>query len=297
MLDDRSYMRTPSFGGRRSATVTILIVNVMVFVLQCILYGYPPSDYVGRFHHPDWLALSWAGLERGYVWQLLTFQFMHAGILHLIFNCWAIYVFGREVEEALGLRKFLVLYLGAGVVGGLLQALAGAVWPRFAGPTVGASAGALGLLAAFATLFPERPLIFLLFFFIPISMRAKFLLLFSALIAIFGLLFPVGNMADAAHLGGMFTGIVFIRYASGWEWRWPRLRLRRQRPPLVKVISGRPAGWASAKAAADPPLEPEEYLSKEVDPILDKISAHGIQSLTARERRVLELAREKMGRR
>lgn len=291
-------MRDPAFGKRRSATVTILIANVVAFVLECVIYGYPPANNLGRLHHPDLFALSWSGLAHGYVWQLFTFQFMHAGLLHLFFNGWAIYVFGRELEETLGVKRFLILYFGAGVVGGLFQALAGSFWPRFAGPTVGASAGALGLLAAFATLFPERPLMFLLFFVVPISMRAKFLLLFSGLLAIFGLVFPVGNMADAAHLGGMLSGIAFIRYASGWEWRWPRLRApRRQKAPLIRVVSGSPPGWARAKNASQSTLGPEEYLSQEVDPILDKISAHGIQSLTPRERRILEAAREKMGRR
>ena len=302
MLGDRSYMRGPSFGARRSATVTIVIVNVVAFILECVLYGYPP-----RFANPDWLALSWRGLEHGYVWQLLTFQFMHGGILHLFFNCWAIYVFGRELEETLGVKRFLILYFSAGVIGGLCQSLTGVLaehfgsthWIlRFAAPTVGASAGALGLLAAFATLFPERPLMFLLFFIIPVSMRAKFLLLFSALLSVFGLIFPVSNMADAAHLGGMLTGILFIRYAAAWDWRWPRLRRKQsRRQPMVRVISGGGGGWSSNRNPGVEDLPPEEFLSKEVDPILDKISAQGIQSLTPRERRILEAAREKMARR
>ncbi len=305
MLEDRHYMRRSPFESQWSATVWLLIANVVAFIGECVIYGYPPGS---RIPSGDWLALSWTGLTHGYVWQLLTFQFMHAGMLHLVFNCWAIYVFGREVESAIGVKRFLVLYLASGAAGGLVQAVAGGLalqyghsaWAlRFAAPTVGASAGALGLLAAFAMLYPERPLMLLLFFVIPINMRAKFLLLFSALLAGFGIVFPSGNLADAAHLGGMLTGVFFVRYALHWHWHWPQLRRGpRPRPRrLVRVNSAGSAGWGRSKPHDFEDLPPEEFLSKEVDPILDKISAHGIQSLTARERRILEAAREKMGKR
>lgn len=299
-------MRRSPFDTRRSATMMILLVNVAAFVFECVRYGvhYPPQFFRG-----DYLALSWDGLRHGYLWQLITFQFLHAGLLHLIFNCWAIYIFGREIEEALGVKRFLALYFSSGVIGGLFQALAGGLaahygttaWAlRFAAPTVGASAGALGLLAGFAMLYPERPLMLLLFLVIPLSMRAKFLLLFSGLLALFGLVFQNGNTADAAHIGGMLTGIVFIRYAMHWDWRWPNLRRTGKGPPrgMVKVGALPSGSWGRGQAARSrEELGPEEFVSREVDPILDKISAHGIQSLTDRERRILEAARQKMGKR
>jgi membrane associated rhomboid family serine protease len=305
MLEDRNYMRQPPFATRRSATLTLLIANAVAFVLECFLYGFPP-----HFPPNDLLALSWNGLRHGFVWQLLTFQFLHGGLWHLFFNCWAIFVFGRPVEEALGAKRFWILYLTSGVMGGLTQALAGGLaehfgasrWAlHFLAPTVGASAGAFGLLAAYATLFPERPLTLLLFFVLPVSMRAKFLLLFSGLLALFGILFPIDNMADAAHLGGLLTGIAFIRYVSHWSWsfRWPRWgrKPRRASREFVPVSSTASGIWNKSRASAASDLPAEEFLSKEVDPILDKISAHGIQSLTENERRILEAARQKMGRR
>jgi membrane associated rhomboid family serine protease len=248
----------------------------------------------------DYFALSAAGLGHGFAWQLVTYQFMHGGWLHLLLNCWAIYIFGREVEETLGWKSFLTLYFTSGVIGGLFQALAGVLLGGiFAAPVVGASAGAFGLVAAFAVLYPERPLMLLLFFIIPVNMRAKFLLLFSALLTLFGLIFHLDNIAHAAHLGGMITGIVFVRYAIYWHWQWPRLRQPRLQPlrPLVKAPHRLSAQWGQSNARVEEDLPPEEFLSKEVDPILDKISAHGIQSLTERERRILETAREKMARR
>ncbi len=293
MLEDRYYMRRPAFRPFWSATTVLLAVNVVAFILQNVLYTY------SRVPINDYFALSVAGLRHGYVWQLLTYQFMHGGWLHLLLNCWAIYVFGREVEATLGRTSFLTLYFTSGVVGGLFQGLAGVLLGGpFAAWVVGASAGAFGLVAAFATLYPERPLMLLLFFIIPVSMRAKFLLLFSAILAVLGILLPTDNIAHAAHLGGMLTGIAFVRYAIHWHWRWPRLRRSRSQPlrPLVRV-SGRAAGlWGQRKAGVDEDLPPEEFLSKAVDPILDKISAHGIQSLTDRERRILETARERMKR-
>lgn len=302
MLADRYYMRRSPFSVEWSATLVILVANVAAFLLQNFV------GYVSAFPTIRYFALSVDGLRDGYVWQLLTYQFMHGGWLHLLLNCWAIYIFGREVESTLGAKSFLTLYFTSGVVGGLCQVLVGGLaehfshsaWAlRFAAPTVGASAGAFGLVAAFAMLYPERPLMLLLFFIIPVNMRAKFLLLFSAALAGLGIVFALDNVAHAAHIGGMVTGILFVRYAGHWHWHWPRLR-RTTAPPPRRLVTVRPrasALWAHDSIPADADLPPDEFLSKEVDPILDKISAHGIHSLTDRERRILESARERMSRR
>jgi membrane associated rhomboid family serine protease len=287
-------MRRPTFRSPWSATVVLLVVNVVAFILQNALSRFAsfPTDH--------YFALSVAGLRQGFVWQLLTYQLMHGGWLHLLLNCWAIYVFGREIEGTLGWKPFLTLYFSSGVIGGLFQALAGVLLAgKFAAPVVGASAGAFGLVSAFSTLYPERPLMLLLFFIIPVSMRAKYLLLISALLTVGGIIFPMDNIAHAAHLGGMLTGIIFVRYAIHWHWRWPRPQRTRSQPirPLVKVPRRSSAAWGQNQGGVEEDLPPDEFLSKAVDPILDKISAHGIQSLTERERRILETAREKMVRR
>jgi hypothetical protein len=129
-------------------------------------------------------------------------------------------------------------------------------------------------------------------------MRAKFLLLFSAILAVFGIIFPTDNIAHAAHLGGMITGVVFIRYAIHWHWQWPRLNRTSGRPMrrLVKVHSQKPAPWGR-EGVVEEDVAPEEFLSKEVDPILDKISAQGMQSLTERERKILDSAGSKIRKR
>jgi len=295
MLEDRDYMRQPTFRPIWSATVVLLVVNVVAFIIELVCYG--PQLAIPR---DDYFALSIGGLRHGFVWQLLTYQFMHGGWLHLLLNCWMIYIFGRELEETLGRKNFLILYFTSGVIGGLFQALAGALLGgRFAAPTVGASAGAAGLLAAFATLYPEQPLTMLVYLIIPVNMRAKFLLLIGGLVTLFGLVFPMGNVAHAAHLGGMLTGLVFVRYAIHWRWHWPRLQQPRSQPvrPLVHAQRRASAPWGQKQGGVDEDLPTDEFLTKAVDPILDKISAHGIQSLTERERRILETAREKIVRR
>jgi membrane associated rhomboid family serine protease len=292
MLEDRYYMRRAPFEVWRSTTILLILVNVGAFIAQCILYGtYPPNPLPN-----DYFALSLNGLRHGYVWQLVTFQFMHSGILHLLLNCLAIFMFGREVEEALGRNKYLLLYFSSGIIGGLAQCAAGLVFGGlFAAPVVGASAGGFGLIAAFATLFPERPLTLLLFFIVPVSMRAKFLLLFCALLAIFGVLFPADNIANAAHLGGMVTGIFFIRFSGLWQ--WPRVHRPGPTKRLVKVPILKSGAWRQSDDRSGEEMPQEEFLTKEVDPILDKISAYGIQSLTDRERRILEAARSRISRR
>jgi hypothetical protein len=190
------------------------------------------------------------------------------------------------------------LFLTSGVIGGLFQSAAGWIWPHyFGGAVVGASAGAFGLVAAFAILYPERELTLLLFFILPLKLRARTLLVLSAALALFGIAFPIGNIANAAHLGGMLTGIFFVQFVQG---RWPRWKfsLRRDKPhESVIARTGKGRFWRSYSDEPGEDLSTDEFLQTEVDPILDKISAHGIQSLTPHEREILEKARAKMEKR
>jgi membrane associated rhomboid family serine protease len=280
MLEDRDYMRQPEFRESRiSLTVAILILNAVVFLVQMAA----SSSAQGQAIQDHYFALSLAGLAQGYI----------------LLNSWAIFVFGREIEAALGWKKFLTLYLSSGVLGGIFQMLAAMAWPEhFGGAVVGASAAGFGLIAAFAALFPDRELTLLLFFVIPLRLSARTLLILSAVLAVAGVVFPTDNIANAAHLGGMVMGFIFVRqFIQGrwWQWKFP---VRRSAPrEFVTARVGRGKFWRSAAGPASEDLSAEEFLQKEVDPILDKISAHGIQSLTAREREILEKARTKMAKR
>ena len=107
-----------------------------------------------------------------------------------------------------------------------------------------------------------------------------------------------GNIANAAHLGGMLTGFVFVRQFIQGRWSWPRWGTPSSRPAAPREFAVTRAGqgrfWRSAAGEPDEELPTDEFVKSEVDPILDKISAHGIQSLTAREREILEKARSKL---
>jgi len=291
-------MRGPEHGRRLSLTVKLLIVLVACFVVQAVIQFYSP-----RFPLFRWFALTPKALFTGEVWQLLTFQFLHApfgngGFFHILFNAWSIYLFGSAVEERLGPKRFLTLYLASGVLGGLAQCLATLVFPISAtSPVVGASAGAFGLLAAYCALFPDRQLQLLLFFILPVTLTSRMLLVFSGLIALFGTIVPAGGVAHAAHLGGLLAGLAFIRWVGDNEFSTPRWFSRpdaraRQRQPDRSMDR-----WPEARPPARPAdSSPGEFISREVDPILDKISAHGIHSLTPEERKILDAARSKMGR-
>lgn len=278
MLEDRDYMREPAnYGASRwkTATAILLIINVAVFLLENLAPRLIPSTYLG---------LSWAGLSHGYVWQLLTFQFLHANLLHLLLNSLGVFSFGFAVEHFLGRKRFLQLYLLSGALGGLVHALGSLAWPSHFGvisdafgkyyiPMVGASAGLFGLIAAFALMFPERDLTVFLFFVFPVTVSAKVLLGVCAGITALGILFDKSNVAHGAHAGGMLGGWLMLQFFAR--------RARRQ---------------SAFAPEAETPSAPSgtDFLNKEVDAILEKISRQGIQSLTAAERRTLESARKKL---
>jgi hypothetical protein len=214
--------------------------------------------------------------------------------MHIIFNSLAIYFFGRPVEIALGRRHFLALYLLSGVIGGLVQMLFARLLPSFDGAVVGASAGASGLVAAFAMLHWEERFS-LLIYFIPVNMTGKTLLAVSLVLAFLGILTPNSGIANAAHLGGILTGAYYVRLFIQGQWPGWKFPARRSAPREVAAKrAGKGAFWHSAADKPNEDLDTDEFLKSEVDPILEKISAHGIHSLTAREREILENARKKM---
>ena len=290
MLEDRSYMR--EFNPRTySAAMILLWTNLAIFILQEINRTYIRSPI------ELYLMLSPAGIAKGYIWQLVTFQFLHADLWHLAFNLLGLFFLGRAVEDMIGTRRFLQVYFLAGTFGGIFQVLLGFVFGGpFAIPVVGASAGVFGITAVFGTLQPEATILFM---FIP--MRAKFLVVVSALIAGFYVLVPSPSsygVAHAAHFAGIAAGVAYVRWFMNNEWALPKIRFRRE--PRPRELVSTPSGGFWKKPKSMPPEEDVpsgDFISKEVDPILDKIHAHGIQSLTEQERRILEAARAKMSKR
>ena len=160
-------------------------------------------------------------------WQLLSYAFLHGGLLHLAFNAFALYMFGAPVEQLWGSRPFLVYYLVC-VVGAALAQLATQAWLMPDGPmvpTVGASGGVFGLLLAFGMMYPHQRILLL---FPPIPMPAwLFVIGYGVLELVLGLSQPGSNVAHFAHLGGMAIGFVLIQYWRGkLPWRPRRILTR-----------------------------------------------------------------------
>jgi membrane associated rhomboid family serine protease len=292
-------MRERSYQPARSAVLMLVIANVTVYALQ-LLAGLNQGLSGNFIDH--YFALVPEDLARGWIWQLITFQFLHGGTFHLIINCLMLWMFGRGLEETLGRATFLKLYFVSGTIGGLLQVLCSWVFPFHfgAGAVMGASAGVFGLIAAFAALNWEQPITTLVAFILPVTMRAKYLLLILGILAALGMLERNSGIAHAAHLGGMLAGLGFVHFVIKGNHRtfeWSRSARSSPRRELVKTGSTKRAFWKSEPTGVAEDLPPAEFISREVDPILDKISAHGIQSLTERERRILEAARARMAKR
>ena len=299
MIEDRDYMREPPRRIIWSITTTLTVILVLVYALQCIndVYLHTPVE--------SWLALTPMCFEHGWVWQLITFQFLHFSLWHLAGNLIVFWWVGHFMENILGKMRFLIALFGCGVVGGILQGLLIVWFPmRFGFMVVGASAGVAGLFAMFALLEKESEV--RLYFVLPV--RAINLLWAFGIISLFFTLVPTPRemgMAHAAHLGGMLAGIAWVKL--GWHrdyvllpWEdWLRRiqlwnSLRRHRIQIIPNQAGKSPLWRSAADKPDEDLSTDEFVKSEVDPILDKISRHGIQSLTELERQILEKARARM---
>jgi membrane associated rhomboid family serine protease len=185
-----------------TAVKVLIAICVLVFVLAQV------AGRQGAIFVDDVLGLSGKGLSSGMLWQFVTYQFVHATFFHLFVNMLGLWFVGRAMEQVWGTRKFVALYLLCGVAGGLLQLL---VDP---GPTlVGASGAVCGLIAAFSTMYPRMEITALLFFIIPVRMKAMWLgIIVVGLSAFFLVTGLFGNIGNGAHIGGAVAGFAWVRY-------------------------------------------------------------------------------------
>ncbi len=258
----------------------LIAVNVAIFVLQALV----PS--VGNWIF-DWGHFSTLrGFQMLEVWRLVSFQFLHANLMHLAFNMIGLYFFGGLVEEYLGKKRYAAYYLMCGLCGGLLYLilnLVGALGLPLPGaldvstktPLIGASAGVFGVIVACAFIAPTL-VVQLLFPPIPLKMRT-FAYGYVALAAANLLFNWSGNQGgDAAHLGGAIAGYFFIR-----------------RPHLLREFldvfgnSSAPKARPGPRAGDRKRKTPDEA---EVDRVLDKVQREGLHSLTPAEKKVLQQA-------
>ncbi|AGA33017.1 Rhomboid family protein [Thioalkalivibrio nitratireducens DSM 14787] len=205
----------------------LLIANALMFVLQ--LFAFEPL----LLHFALWPAGTPDVIEQDgqlvrvpsfEVWQLLTYGFLHGGLLHLFLNLFAMWMLGVQLENAWGSRLFAVYYLVCVVGAGLIQLAVASygVMNDEIYPTIGASGGVFGILLAFGMMFPNQRLIFLLF---PVPIRAKYFVIGYGAFELFaGITGTMAGIAHFAHLGGMLFGFLLIQY---WRGKLP-LRPRRR---------------------------------------------------------------------
>lgn len=300
-------MRQSTGGLPVTATAWLVIAICAIFGIQCIDAAYFHGEWTGR------LALFGPDILRGQVWELLTFQFLHGGILHLLCNAMALWWVGRYAENLMGRNRMLLAYFGSGLVGGMLEAALAILFPlQSAGVIMGASAGIAGLTAIFCL--RERDSTILIAGIVPV--RSLHFLYGFAGISLFFVLVPVGpHWAHAAHLGGLLTGALWVwrgwfheyqplpgqellqQWVSGWKRRSQRSSFRPRLMPDSEsdsVMMPRIEARSFGREKTSSPLPRTEYISREVDPILEKIAAHGMNSLSDDEHRILREAKRRM---
>jgi membrane associated rhomboid family serine protease len=183
----------------------LILINVVVFGLQYLSNGL--IDAFFALWPPQAENYGYPGFQ---VWQLLTYGFMHGSLTHLFFNMFALFMFGSDIERLFGSRRYLFYYLMCVVGAALMHLIVVTAAGRPPLPMVGASGGVFGLLLAFGMAFPRRTLMLI---FPPIPMPAwLFVTLYGIFELVMGVTQTASGVAHFAHLGGMATGFVIIRY-------------------------------------------------------------------------------------
>ena len=232
----------------------LIIANVIVFFLQQTAPG-----VTGMLAFvPRYILLQ--------PWTLLTYMFVHSGLTHILFNMLALYFFGPRVEERIGSNRFITLYTLSGITGALMSL----IFAPFS-PIVGASGAIFGVMLAFARFWPDAQIYIMGI--LPLQARAAVILM-AAISLWSGLQGSRTGVADFAHLGGFVGGwlyLVWLERAQGAR------KFRSKATPTVakeNLIQ-----WRRVD-----PKAVHEVNRDEVNRILDKISAKGLNSLTPQER-------------
>lgn len=326
-LYDRDYMRQPSsplpaWLARWTPLHWIITANVLVFGLQHLGFGFWGTEYThpltGDRTTQVHGGVSVQALAEGRVWTAFTYMFVHDSVMHLLGNMLLIGFAGHRVLTLLGARAFMVIYFVAGLVGaGVQMAVHAFAKGELGVPIVGASACACGVLMALASMLPGERITTLLYFIIPVSSRlwtlAMVLMGVEVLLGTSALIWDAANEmwgqnAYFAHLGGAFLGWYYVRlmgyggYPMTYErlWRERQPARRTQRHAVARVRRERATPEIDREAARKRQQQPgrsDLAIMDDVDAILDKISNHGISSLSDDEKKVLDEASREISRR
>ena len=235
----------------------LIIANIVVFFLEQTVPGVVNSlALVPRFVYLQ-------------PWTIVTYMFVHANFTHILFNMLALYFFGPRVEERIGSLRFIMLYAISGISGAILSTV---LAPNAA--VIGASGAVFGVMLAFAMFWPHAQIYIMAI--LPIEARlAVFLMVGLSLWS--GLHGSRTGVADFAHLGGFVGGWLYLKWL---DMRHGARRFRAKVTP--KISSEKLTNWRRVD-----PKSVHEVNRDEVNRILDKISASGLDSLTPQERQFL----------
>jgi membrane associated rhomboid family serine protease len=235
------------------AARTILFATVIAYFLQKTV---PGIENLFVFYPGDVLT---------HPWTIVTYMFLHGGFTHILFNMIGLYFFGPRVEARIGSRRFTTLYFLSGVSGALLSLV---LAPR--SPIIGASAGVFGVMLAFAHYWPHD----LIYIYGVIPVPARVLVILTTLLTLWSGFSGGGSgIAHFAHLGGYVGAFLYVRWIDRAKGNF-----RRQ----IAATAPKPAQVGNYKNIDRSAIH--EVNRAEVDRILDKINAQGIDSLTPQER-------------
>lgn len=268
--------KRPSYLLGGSVVYTLIAINAGIFLLSNI------SDSAGDLIY-NLGAMQTLAVMKGQVWRLFTAQYLHASLMHVLFNMWALYIFGRLVEPRWSARRFFGIYTLCGLAGNIFYLILGTQgWIDPVTVAVGASGCIYGMLGIAAILAPNVTLVL---FPIPIPIRIRTLAIVLGVIAFFSVQWRGSNYGgEACHLAGLVFGLWWARWGDAWwsstQWRF----LPRRRPKKPK------SRWTKN-------LEEEQADDQEVDRILKKVYEGGIHTLSDREKRILQAATDRQRRR
>lgn len=199
------------FANLPPLTRLLVVCNIAAFFAQMLL----GDVLIAWFGLWPLAAPGFSGFPVFMPWQLVSYAFLHGGLAHLLFNMFALYMFGGELEYFLGRRRLFSLYFVSVIAAALMQLVVSSASDGIPAPTIGASGGVFGLLLAFGLFFPKRIIVLLI---PPIPMPAwLFVTLYGLLELVLGVFGSEAGVAHFAHLGGMFGAWLLIH-------RWMKRR-------------------------------------------------------------------------
>lgn len=284
--DDFTHVWTKT----NNAVAQIILINVIVFVITGLMFLFGLGDSIR-----PWFGLpSNLSVLPGKIWTIITYMFVHDGLGHVFWNMLAFYWFGKIIQEFLGSKKVISLFVMGGLIGALTYILAYNMFPAFSelaltGNLVGASAGVFAVVVGSAVFMPNYTMYLLLLG--PVKIK------YIALVYVF--LFVIGTRGanaggEFAHLGGAAAGWLYIsqikRGSDIGAWVISVLGFFKSlftSQPKIKVTHRRSESRKKAKSKVSKTVRMGGTSQDEIDAILDKISHSGYESLTKEEKQKL----------